>query len=138
MSESTEGGTGLYSGRYVPPNASHAPPGANSGRPPVVAPPTSHELATAGRRLEARFDVLRADFEAHQAEAHPRPLPNIVGSLQAQWQVVPAPLKQVVLIYGAMAIFALTIRFCMWFLATFRRKADKEPEPIIMRQWPGQ
>jgi len=108
--------------------------------PGIAAPPTATDLAVGQRRLENRLDTMRADLETHQAEAHPRPLPNVVGSLQAQWQVMPAPIKQVIQIYGAMFFIALTVRFLQWFLATFRRRKDNTEPPAvsIVRQWPPQ
>lgn len=118
------------------------PSGGHIGRistPSLAAPPTSTDLAVGQRRLENRLDVMRSEFEAHQAEAHPRPLPNVVGSLQAQWQVMPAPIKQVIQVYGAMFLVAATVRFLLWFLATFRRhQVDTESQPhiSIVRQWP--
>jgi hypothetical protein len=103
-----------------------------------VAPPTSHQLDAAQRQLERRLDQVRADFEAHSAEAHPRPLPNFVGSIQAQWQVVPAPVKQMVYMYGAIALVGITIRLLVWFLASFRHKREEPAATpaMFVRRWP--
>lgn len=126
---------------YVPPNPNHGLGADKAHRPAVLAPPTSHELALADRRLEQRLDSIRADFEAHSAEMHPRPLPNVVGSMQAQWAMLNPAIKQVLYAYGTVALIGLTIKLLQWFLASFRRRQDGETQPlqhIIMRQWPPQ
>ena len=155
MSEPDAGGGTSHDGGTVYRGGSHdgretfsrgglsSPSSGHIGRispPGIAAPPTATDLAVGQRRLENRLDTMRADLETHQAEAHPRPLPNVVGSLQAQWQVMPAPIKQVIQIYGTMFLIALTVRFLQWFLATFRRRRDNTEPPTvsIIRQWPPQ
>jgi hypothetical protein len=131
VSEQTGSSSGLYGARRPDVGSRTTEHGDSSAAYIRRAPPTSDELAGACRALERRLDEQRAEFVAHQAEAHPKLLPNLVGSIQAQWQVIPAPIKQMIMIYGVMVLVALGARFMRWFLASFKPHKEKTQPPIL-------
>jgi hypothetical protein len=89
------------------------------------------------RRLRAQVQSLAVDIQLHETEQHTRPLPNVVSWAQAQYQILPGPVKGMLAMYTAMFLIGAFLRLIRSILDSLRRR-NAPPLPINIRpEWPS-